>query len=94
MKHTRFTQPLANVILLLLAIPCVLTREPGQLRAAALRTLVLTGLCMGTIFLSQQLAGSIQPGDQLSAYWPAIMAWAPIFIFAPIAVSLLDRVKS
>ncbi len=93
-KHTRFTQPLANVILLLLAIPCVLTREPGQLRSAAFRAVVLCGLCMGMIFLAQQLAGSVTTSDRMALYWPAIMAWLPVFIFAPVAVSLLDRVKS
>src|SRR6185503_18475200 len=45
-KNTRFTQPFMNIILLLLGIPCVLTRQPGQLRAAAMKTLLFSGLCM------------------------------------------------
>lgn len=92
-KHWRFTQPLMNVILLLLAIPCVLTREPGQLKAAAAKTLVLTGAAMGSIFLAQQLAAN-PPDLALARQWPALMAWVPIFIFGPLAVFLLDRVKS
>ena len=92
-KHARFTQPIMNVILLLLAIPCVLTREPGKLKQGAMACLLLTGLAMGSIFLSQQLAGS-PPKPQLAAQWPAIMAWLPIFVFAPLSVYLLDRVKT
>jgi hypothetical protein len=67
-KHARFTQPIMNVILLLLAIPCVLTREPGKLKQGATICLLLTGLAMGSIFLSQQLAGN-PPTPQLAAQW-------------------------
>jgi lipopolysaccharide export system permease protein len=92
-KHWRFTQPLMNVILLLLAIPCVLSREPGKLKAAATKCLILTGLAMGSIFLAQQIAAN-PPDLRMAAQWPALMAWVPIFIFAPLAVFLLDRVKT
>lgn len=94
MKHLRFTQPIMNVILLLLAIPCVLTRTPGYLKAAVTRCLVLTGLSMGTVFLAQQLATQPLLAGSLGAHWPAFMAWLPIFIWGPIAVFLLDRVKT
>ena len=92
-KHTRFTQPLVNIILLLLAIPTVLTREPTRLKAAATKCLALTGLCLVVSFLGQQLAGQ-PPKASLAAQWPAIMAWLPILIFGPIAVFLLDRVET
>jgi lipopolysaccharide export system permease protein len=92
-KHWRFTQPLMNVILLLLAIPCVLNREPGKLKAAATKCLILTGIGMGSIFLSQQIAAN-PPDLRMAAQWPALMAWVPIFIFGPVAVFLLDRVKT
>ena len=92
-KHWRFTQPLMNVILLLLAIPCVLTREPGRLKAAASKTLFVTGLAMGCIFLSQQFAAT-PPASIPADRWTALMAWTPVFIFGPISVYLLDRVKT
>ena len=62
-KHWRFTQPLMNVILLLLAIPCVLTREPGQLKTGATKCLFFMGLGMGSMFLSQQLASPALPRE-------------------------------
>ncbi len=92
-KHARFTQPLVNIILLLLAIPCVLTRQPTKLRAAATKCLTLVGLCMGASFLGQQAAGH-PPSPEWAANWPAIMAWMPILVFGPVAVFLLDRVES
>lgn len=92
-KHSRFTQPLVNIILLLLAIACVLSREPTRLKSAATWCLILTGLCMATTFVGQQLTGS-PPNAQLAPQWPAIMAWLPILIFGPIAVFLLDRVET
>ncbi len=93
-KHMRFTQPLMNVILLLLAIPCILTREPNRLNHAAGLCLAVTGLCMGSVFLCQQMANVNLLGPAWSDSWPALMAWLPILIWGPIAVWLLDRVKT
>lgn len=92
-KHWRIVQPIVNVLLILLAIPCVLTREPTGLKRAALRTVMITGSCLGTVFLCLQLAGN-PPTPGMVTYWPMAMLWLPIFIFAPIAVWQLDRVKS
>src|SRR5258708_27377322 len=76
-KHTRFTQPLMNIILLLLAIPCVLTREPGRLKRAAMKCLVLTGACLAMVFICSMLA-SQPPKPAWAEEWPSLMAWAPI----------------
>lgn len=97
-KHWRFTQPLMNVVLLLLAIPCVLTREPGRLKKSATRTLLWIGLAMGAVFLFHQFAAQVPPNVASTPAgvntWVMAMAWAPIFLFGPIAVFLLDRVKT
>jgi lipopolysaccharide export system permease protein len=93
-RHARFTQPIANVILLLLAVGCVLTREPRQMKLAAGKCVVLCGLCMTAVFISQQLAVQAPENTAWADAWPALMAWMPIFIFGPGAVWLLDRVKT
>lgn len=93
-KHTRWVQSLLNMVLLLLALACLLTRDPSQLKSGIMRCAAVTGLCMGAIFLSQQLAGHPQGGPQWMNTWPAIMAWTPILIFGPAAVFLLDRVNT
>lgn len=93
-KHTRWVQSLLNMVLLLLALACLLTRDPSQLKLGIMRCAAVTGLCMGVIFLSQQLAGHPQGGPQWLNTWPAIMAWLPILIFGPAAVYMLDRVNA
>jgi lipopolysaccharide export LptBFGC system permease protein LptF len=93
-KHFRFTQPLMNVVLLLLAIPCVLIREPGKMKFAITQCLVVTSICMSGIFMSHQLAGQNTLGPDWAATWPALMAWVPVFIFLPVAIWMLDRLHS
>jgi lipopolysaccharide export LptBFGC system permease protein LptF len=91
-KHSRLTQWVMNMILVLLAIPCVMSREPGRIKQGIAVCTFLCGACLGTIFLSYQLAGTPPGGHQWADRWPAIMTWMPIFIFGPLAVWLLDRV--
>jgi lipopolysaccharide export system permease protein len=93
-KHTRFVQWVLNMVLLLLALACLLTRDPSQLKIGIMRCAAVTALCMGAIFLSQQLAGHPQGGPAWADTWPAIMAWVPILLFGPAAVFLLDRVNT
>lgn len=93
-RHMRFTQPLTNIILLLLAIPCILTREPNKLKHAAGITLAMTGLCMGSVFLFQQMANNNVLGEAWADNWPALMAWLPILIWVPVSMAMLDRTKT
>jgi len=93
-KHARGPAQFSlNMILLLLAISSVLSREPQQIRTAALKCVMWTGACLTAAFAAQELAGypSI---PSLADKWPALMAWAPVFLFGPIAVLLLARVKT
>jgi lipopolysaccharide export LptBFGC system permease protein LptF len=91
-KHSRIAQILTNMILLLLAIAAVLTREPRQLKTGATRCVLLCGACLTVAFLGQELAGS--PPAGFSRHWPALLAWLPIFTFGPLSIWLLDRVKT
>jgi lipopolysaccharide export LptBFGC system permease protein LptF len=94
-KHSRgIAQITVNMILLLLAISAVLTREPQQLKTAATRAIVLCATCLTVAFLGQELAGQTPPVGIPADKWPALMAWMPIFIFGPLSVILLDRVKT
>lgn len=93
-RDARWANYLLNLILVLLTIPCVLTREPTQLRTATSRIFLLIGACMATIFITQNMAGQPPTDPQLAGVWPALMAWLPIFIFGPIAIWMLDRLKT
>jgi lipopolysaccharide export LptBFGC system permease protein LptF len=92
-KHLRVAQWLLNVFLLLLAISTVLTREPGRLKSAALKCLLFSSLCLGSVFITYQMAAS-PPSPELLNLWPALMAWVPIFIFGPLSVYLMSHVKT
>jgi lipopolysaccharide export LptBFGC system permease protein LptF len=93
-KHARAAMLVVNVVLLLLAISCILTREPQQLKTAATRCVLWCGACLSVAFVGQQLAGQAPPGSEYAMYWPALMCWLPVFVFGPVAVWLLDRVRT
>lgn len=92
-KHLRVAQWLLNVFLLLLAISTVLTREPGKLKSSAVKCLLLTGLCLGSVFVTYQMAAT-PPSPQMTNLWPALMAWVPIFIFGPLSILMMSEVKT
>ncbi len=83
-----------NMIMLLLAMATVLTREPQQLKLAAARCVFFCGSCLVTIFSCQKMAGQSPIIPQLADHWPIIMAWMPVFLYGPMAVWLLDHVKT
>jgi lipopolysaccharide export LptBFGC system permease protein LptF len=93
-KHSRWATFLVNIVLLLLALPCVTTREPSALKRQVVWCFILVGLCMATVFITQNLAGNPPPGMRNAPNWPLVMAWLPILVFGPLAVFLLDRMKS
>jgi lipopolysaccharide export system permease protein len=93
-ENLRITQPIMNLVLLGLAIPAVLTFDPKTLKTAATKCLTLIGLAMSSVFLCQQMAGKPPLGQAWISLWPALMAWLPIFLFAPLATGLLARVKT
>lgn len=93
-KHGRWATFLLNIILLLLALACVTTREPSRVKAAVMACFVLVGLCMAMVFVTQNLAGNPPRAFVNSPNWPLIMAWLPILLFGPLAVYLLDKMKT
>ena len=93
-KHLRTTQPVMNVILLLLAIPTVVTFDPKQLKRAATKCLFLTGMAMGAVFIATQIAGNPPSGPMWVSGWPALMAWIPVFMFGPLSAFLMTRIRT
>lgn len=84
-RHERFATPVVNVVLLLLGIPFLLKRGPGSIIEDAAKCLTICGLCFVTSVMGQSLT---------PASLPALPSWLPIFLFAPLAVVLLDRIKT
>jgi len=86
-KHARFTAPISNMILLLLGISFFLNRLPTSILTQGAKALATCAVSMLVAFAGQQLAGTMD----LS---PALPAWIPVFLFGPLAILLLDNVKT
>lgn len=86
-KHERFTSPISNMILLVLGMTFFMHRLPDSVLTQGGKALAVCSLSFLVTFAGQQIAGS-------AALNPALPAWIPIFIFGPVAVLLLDNVKT
>lgn len=93
-KHFRVTQYVSNIILILLVLPCIMTRESRSLRTGGIFLLGVMGLYMGTLFVCQHLAGIPAPLEPLAPHWPALMAWMPVLIFGPAVFIAIDRIRT
>ena len=85
--HARFVQPLLDMTLLLLGLPLVLARRQRNVFLVAALGLLLVGG-----FLGVQMACHALGGSYLIS--PALAAWCPLIVFAPLAYvsarSMLD----
>ncbi len=84
--HTRFTQPIMNVILLLVGIPFLLTREPRKLIVNMFYCTAATSVIFAATFVLYQAAGTVVP--------PVLGAWLPVLLFAPLAIAMQDTIKT
>ncbi len=84
--YTRFAQLIVNMIMLLLGIPFLLTREPNKLVSNMFWCSVVSGSCFITTFVFFQLAGS--------GLSPLAGAAMPVIIFGPLAIIMLDLLQS
>jgi lipopolysaccharide export LptBFGC system permease protein LptF len=81
-KYVRFAEPLNNLILLLLVLPFILSRQRNLKASAALA--VLFGM---SFFAFIYIARYIGLGDFLGAF-------LPVLLFGPTAVLMLDSIKT
>lgn len=85
-RDVRFMQPLIIWILILLATPFFLTRQPQNVLAAGGKSLLLTGACFGFTFLAHSL-----PTD---AEYARLAAALPVLAFGPVAVLYAANLKT
>ena len=81
-KYTRYTEPLNNLIMLLLGLPFILSRE-RNIKASATLSLLTVGSFYAFIYVSRQMG------------LPAMLgAWLPILLFGPVAAVMVDSIKT
>jgi lipopolysaccharide export LptBFGC system permease protein LptF len=81
-RHMRFTEPICNLVMLLLGLPFILARERNIKSSATLCLLMV-----GAFFIFIQICRHLD----LTA---ALAAWMPVLLFGPLAAVMLDSVKT
>lgn len=89
-KHARIVDPIMNLIMLMVALPVLICRDPKDMKSAILISFVTTLGCFITLFLCKLFATETFGGHT----YPEMWVWAPIFIFLPIAFVQIDSMKT
>ena len=88
--HFHATEPAINFIMLLISLPVLVCRDPKAMKSAIMTSFTLTGACMLINFACRLLATESVFGIVRPEFW----AWLPILIFMPVALIMLDSMKS
>ena len=81
-KHIRITEPLNSLVMLLVGVPFILSRE-RNVKSSAMRCLCMVGVFYTFIYISRYL--------DLPPVWAA---WLPVLVFGPIAAIMYDSIKT
>jgi lipopolysaccharide export LptBFGC system permease protein LptF len=93
LKHARFTMPINNMVLLLIGITFFLNRLPEGILTQGAKALGTCAVVFLIAFMGQQLVGSVHAVGA-TPFLQALPAWLPIFLFGPLAVVMMDNVKT
>lgn len=89
-KHSRITDPIVNLIMLMVALPVLVCRDPKAMKTAVMISFLTTLSCFLVVFICDLFATEVFFGQ----IRPAIWAWAPIFIFFPVALVEIDSMRT
>lgn len=89
-KHFRITEPIMNIVMLLICLPVLVCRDPKSMKSAVVISFAITAASLIVSFLCKLLATEEIFGRIAPEFW----AWLPVFIFAPIAFIEIDSMKT
>ncbi len=89
-KHFRITEPIINLIMLLVALPILVCREPRSMKSAVFISFIVTLGCFVTTFISKMVASE----TIFNQVRPELWAWLPVFAFLPVALLEIDAMKT
>jgi lipopolysaccharide export system permease protein len=89
-KHFRITDPLINLVMLMISLPLLVCRDPKSVKSAVMLSFALTGACFIMTFVCKILATEVV----FDKVMPELWAWLPVFIFLPVAFIELDSMKT
>jgi len=87
-KNFRITEPIINLVMLMICLPVLVCRDPKAMKSAVMISFLITAACLITTFISKMFAA--EAIFNRVEMW----AWLPIFIFLPIAFIELDSIKT
>jgi lipopolysaccharide export system permease protein len=90
-KHFRITDPIINLVMLMVCLPILVCRDPKSMKTAIMISFGVTTACFIITFICKMLATEVVFFDRVM---PELWAWLPVFIFAPIAFIELDSMKT
>jgi lipopolysaccharide export LptBFGC system permease protein LptF len=90
-KHFRITEPIINLVMLMISLPFLVCRDPKSMKSAVMISFAVTSLCFVTTFVCKMLATEQIVFDKVI---PEFWAWLPVFIFIPAALIVLDSMKT
>ncbi|MHC4244629.1 MAG: LptF/LptG family permease [Planctomycetota bacterium] len=90
-KHFRVTEPIINLVMLMVCLPVLVCRDPKAMKSAVMISFCFVGGCFVATFICKMLAPET---DVSNFYRIGAYAWLPIFIFLPIALIELDSMKT
>ncbi len=90
-KHFRLTEPIINLIMLMISLPILVCRDPKSMKSAVMISFAITSLCFVATFICKMLATEQVIFDRVI---PEFWAWLPVLIFFPIAFIELDSMKT
>lgn len=88
--HFRITDPIINLVMLMVSLPILVCRDPKSMKSAVMISFAMTGACFITTFVCKVLATEVV----FDKVMPELWAWLPVFIFMPIAFIELDSMKT
>ena len=88
--HFRITDPIINMVMLMVSLPILVCRDPKSMKSAVMISFAITGACFITTFVCKILATEVV----FDKVMPELWAWLPVFIFLPIAFIELDSMKT
>jgi lipopolysaccharide export system permease protein len=90
-KHFRVTEPIINLVMLMVCLPILVCRDPKAMKSAVTISFAVVGGCFVATFICKMIA----PETNVSNFYQiGFYAWLPIFIFLPIAFIELDSMKT
>jgi len=90
-KHFRITDPIINLVMLMLSLPILVCRDPKAMKSAVMISFAATGACFVTTFACKVFSTE---DVFFGKVMPELWAWLPVFIFLPVALIEYDSMKT